>query len=211
MDLAFVRSRSRRDTRRLLSAGFTLIELLVVCAIIIVVTGLILIDNNKFGGEVILENLAYDVALSVRQAQVYGIAVNRFGSNTFTAGYGIHFASASPSTYVLFADLKGNGMYDPSYSPSELVQTINLTQGYAITNLCATPASSNTETCGLSSLDILFKRPEPDAYISQNGISAITSPAALQQEARILLISPKGQIVPVEVDATGQISVQSQQ
>jgi hypothetical protein len=178
-----------------------------VCAILVIITSLIIIDNNKFGGQVLLENLAYDVALSVRQAQVYGIAVNRFGTNTFTAGYGMHFSIANPTTYILFADTEGTGIYDPNASPSELVQSTNIQQGYLLTNLCATPASGTQPVCGLASMDILFKRPEPDAYISINGASATLNPAALQQEADITLTSPKGDTNKVVVDATGQIYV----
>ena len=187
--------------------GFTLIELLVVCAIIIVVSGILLANNNKLGGQVTLENFAYDVALTLRQAQVYGIAVNRFGTNNFSAGYGIHFQLSNPTTYILFADTEGNGLYDPNASPSEIIQTENISQGFQISDLCSTPASASTENCGLSSLDVLFKRPEPDAYISANGTSAILQPSAIQQQGHIVLLAPKGDKISVKVQATGQISV----
>src|SRR3989344_3825107 len=82
------------------SRGFTLIELLVVTAILGIVSTLVLANNTRFGGAVLLENLAYEIGLSVRKAQVYGIAVRRFGETDFSAGYGIHFNSAMPTTYV---------------------------------------------------------------------------------------------------------------
>src|SRR5262249_48785596 len=118
-------SRSARVSQRGIAvsrakAGFTLIELLVVCAIIVVITSLVLIDNNKFGGDVKLENFAYDVALSIRQTQVYGIAVERFGNNNFSTGYGMRFSLASPTTYILFADEDSTGVYDGTASPSEV-------------------------------------------------------------------------------------------
>src|SRR3989344_3669939 len=47
------------------SPGFTLVELVVVTAIIVVVSSVVLVNNNRFGGVIQLENLAYDVALSV--------------------------------------------------------------------------------------------------------------------------------------------------
>ena len=48
--------------------GFTLIELIVVTGIIVVVSTLVLSSNARFGGAILLENLAYDVGLSVRKA-----------------------------------------------------------------------------------------------------------------------------------------------
>jgi len=203
-----------------------LIELLVVCAIIVVITALVLVNNSKFGGEVILENLAYDIALSVRQTQVYGIAVERFGStncsaftagsNCFGAGYGMNFRLANPGTYILFADEDGTGIYDPQKSPSEIVEADTLQQGYAITGLCAIPEVGGTTCTPVTEIDILFERPEPDAYISVGSganapASCLQQPAvACNYEAQITLTSPAGDTRTVVVDATGQISVQLQ-
>ncbi len=199
-----------RLSRRALSRAFTLVELLVVSAIIVLITGIVLVDHNRFGGNVLLQNLAYDVALSVRQAQVYGIAVQRFGASTFSAAYGVHFDSSNPQNYVLFGDATTvNGMFDASASPSELVQATTITNGFRITSLCAPSAIGSVETCGLSSIDIVFKRPEPDAYISVSGASGILNPINLQQQARVQFLSTKGSTMSVIVQATGQIAVQS--
>lgn len=208
--------------------GFTLIELLVVCAIIIVISALILVDNNKFGGDVTLENLAYDVALTLRQTQVYGIAVERFGngnciadsSNCFSAGYGMHFALSDPTHYYLFADLENTGVFDANYPTSqtypdgEIVETDALDQGYYITGLCVVPEIGGTTCTPVSEVDILYKRPEPEAYISASASNS--PPASCVQnplsdcyfESEITLEDPKGDTRTVLVDATGQISVQ---
>ena len=208
-------------------AGFTLIELLVVCAIIIVITSLVLVNNSKFGGDVTLENFAYDVALSVRQTQIYGIAVSRFGTgctgiggsnpNCFSAGYGMHFSLSSPTTYLLFADEDGTGIYNPNIAPSEIVDSNQIQQGFSISSLCAIPASNSATCTPASEIDILFVRPEPNAYISVGHggsapVSCIKQPlsGACYYEAQITLISPKGDTRTVVVDATGQISVQLQ-
>jgi prepilin-type N-terminal cleavage/methylation domain-containing protein len=203
-------------------AGFTLIELLVVCAIIIVVSTIVLIDNNKFGGDITLENFSYSVALSVRQAQVYGIAVERFGTNCttgatsacFSSGYGMHFSLATPTTYILFADEDGTGVYDAQRSPSEVVQSNSITQGFAITGLCVIANTSRNSTCQpVNQIDILYIRPEPEAYITAKGspYSCKLNPRTdCNYEAQITLTSPKGDTRSVVVDATGQISVQLQ-
>lgn len=205
--------RSHRASAR----GFTLIELLVVTGIIVVITGVVLANNSRFGGVVTLENLTYDVALTIRQAQVYGISVARFGTNTFTAGYGVDFNLSSPGTYAMFADaISANGLYDcpsPGTSDCELVQSVTLNQGYRISDLCVT-SSSGTETCYSTSsspshIDVLFKRPEPDAWISADGASCILVPpnGPCQASARIVITSPRGDVASVVVEDNGQISV----
>ena len=192
--------------------GFTLIELLVVTAIMVVVSTIIFADNNRFGGRVLLQNLAYDVALSVRQAQVYGISVQRFGASTFSAGYGMHFDISNPTAFVLFADaLTHNGLYDcPSPGTPEgceLVQATAIASGFRIHDLCVT-APSQAEHCGVGKLDLLFERPEPDAWISSEAVSCIIDHGTCAESARISLIAPRGDIMSVAVQANGQISVQ---
>lgn len=195
---------SNRPAR--LRRAFTLIELLVVTGIIVVISTVILADNNRFGGVVQLEDLAYGVALSVRQAQVYGISVERFGTNTFTAGYGVHFDLSSPNTYALFADIANKGTFDAANDANELVQTTTISKGYSIYGLCA-PASGSGD-CSITKLDIVFKRPEPDAWISANGTSCITDNGSCEESASILLKSPRGDKMSVVIYANGQISVQ---
>lgn len=182
-----------------IARGFTLIELLVVTGVIVVVSSIVLANHSTFGGVVTLRNLAYDVALTMREAQTYGLSVRQFqGSGTFTAGYGMHVLAASPTTYVLFADaVSQNGRYDNG----ELVESVTIRRGFYIADLCIVPPASGTEVCGIQQLDIVFMRPEPDAHIQYNQ-------SQLAQTARIVLESPRGDRASVLVQATGQISVE---
>ena len=193
------------------SKGFTLIELLVVTGIIVVISTIVLANNNRFGGVILLQNLAYNVALSIREAQVYGISVQRFQASTFNAGYGVHFDLSSTDTYVLFGDaIQVNGLYDcpqPGTNNCESVQATSISTGYSIYDLCITPASG-VETCGIAKLDIIFKRPDPDAWISASGVSCILDNGACGESARALLKSPRGDKTSIVVYANGQISVQ---
>jgi len=180
--------------------GLTLIEMLVVTGIIALISGLVLANNNRFGGQVLLQNLAYDIALSIREAQIYGISVQQF-QGTYGYSYGMYFqpsTSGGRTIYVLFADTDDNGLYDGT---AELVQSTAIASGYAVADLCATPVSS-IERCGLSSLAITFRRPEPDAYIRTQ------DHAGLHESARIILRSPRGETKQVVVGVNGQISVQ---
>jgi len=186
------------------SAAFTLIELLVVTAIIVVVTGTILASSSRLGGQFILDNFAYDLALTLREAQQYGISVKNFSGN-FNVAYGVHFDSNNAITYELFADVDSNGKYDPG---SELVQSYTITRGFKIASICATPNGVGVENCSITSLDILFKRPEPDALISASGVSCTLAPTNCQASARILMIAPRGNTRSVVMPANGQMSVQ---
>lgn len=198
-----------------LKRGFTLVEMIVVVGIITLISGLVLVNNNSFSGNVILQNLAYDIALSVRQAQVYGISVQRF-NGIFGSAYGMHFQvdSSNASTYALFADALDpvNGLYDcpsPGTASCELVQSTTVGQGYRISSVCVTSAGG-TQQCG-SRLDVTFKRPEPDACIAINGESPLNAAGACTggaASARIVVTSPQGKTKSVVVDVNGQISVE---
>ncbi len=179
--------------------GFSLAELMVVTAVIVLVSAVVLVNNNRFGGVVLLENLAYDIALSIRQAQAYGISVRRDqGTGGFNIGYGVYFNMTSPKTYYLFADVDGDGVWDSGedVSPSPY----NIERGFKIADLCVT--SSESETCGLNRIDIIFKRPEPGAFIRASGETV------LQDSARIVLKSPRDDEASVIVELSGQIATQ---
>ncbi len=189
--------------------GFTLIELVVVTAIIIVVSSVVLVNNNRFGGVVQLENLAYDVALSVRQAQVFGVSVQRYGSGDFTSGYGMHFDINDPVHYEFFADVDKDGFFDSDENVAPSPYTIR--SGFKVSGLCA-PQGQDAATCvgatPAAQIDIAFKRPEADAWISAGGVGCAYGAGTCAESARIILLSPRGDVMSVVVGANGQISVQ---
>jgi prepilin-type N-terminal cleavage/methylation domain-containing protein len=183
--------------------GFTLLELMIVSSIFAVITSVILIRFSLFNSRILITNLAYDIALSVRQAQTYGINVRGFGSGEsiiFNTGYGIHFDAATPTSYILFADLND----DKDYTINELVESISLRGGNYLSDFCGTTSLAN-ENCSstdeITELDIVFKRPDPDAYINSH------SPVVVYQYATIKVSSPQGLEKEIKVYSTGQISV----
>lgn len=168
-----------------------------------------LANHARYGSSVVLQNLAYDIALSVRQAQVYGIAVARLGtgSYTFSAGYGMHFDKGA-TQYILFGDnITANGIYNSG----EAISITNIASGYSVYDLCGTPLTSSTSTCGYSKLDILYLRPEPGAWISLNSTgpdSCLLVHQNCWKNAIIKVQSPLGSQMSVTVWGNGQISVQ---
>jgi len=182
--------------------GFSLVELLVSVAIVTVITTVVLVKHSQFSGNILIENLAYDVALSIRQAQVFGLSVREFGvgSGTFDIGYGVHFDSGVNDSYILFADRNRNSVYDGS---QEIVEVFTLRRGNTIAQLCGV-LPNRTEKCspgGIAYLDIVFERPDPDAIIKSD-VAADT-----YTTARITVRSPRGVERNVVVIFTGQISV----
>jgi prepilin-type N-terminal cleavage/methylation domain-containing protein len=179
--------------------GFTLIELVVTLAIITLISGLVLSNHAKFGSVVTLENLAYDSAFAVRKAQVYGISVYGSGTGSFAPGYGVYLNRSTPDRFWIFADTNGNGVYESGTEPQ--LETESYRSGYTITALCVTP-TSGSEDCSPTRLDIVFRRPEPGAFIYANGTTVVQ-----YSQSRFSIRSPQGDTKNVVVDVSGQITV----
>ena len=182
--------------------GFTLIELIVVVGILVVISGIILANYSQFGGTILLRNLAYDIALSVREAQVYGISARSFRGAEFAVGHGVYINLLDSDTeFFLYTDVDANNFF--TSAGTEWVETFSIGRGYVIDSLCL-PTGPTTETCTATELDMLFRRPEPDAIIRMSTGGGFTT----YERARIVVRSPQDQRLSVLVEASGQISVQ---
>lgn len=200
-------SGSRRHVRAVRPRGFTLIELLAVTTIIVIITLVLLLRQSKLDSSTILRSLAYSVALSVRQAQVYGTSVLGSASGAgvnYAPAYGLYFSSATPSSYVLFADFNNNGVYD---SGTETVKVFSLNAGYIVSEACAkltngqrcTGADDSTGSHTTNSVTILFKRPNPDAIFAtdvggESYVSGYVQVRSVDGTTRSVLITSAGQI-----------------
>jgi prepilin-type N-terminal cleavage/methylation domain-containing protein len=193
----------KKPIRSFFQKGFSLVELLVTISIFAILTVIILTQNAQFNGTILLNNLAFDVALSVRQAQVYGLSVRQSTSSTpFDVGYGVNFDITNPTSYILFADGNNNSRYDTS--PSEALNVFTVNHADKISSLCGTD-SAGAQTCSsggvLTRLTIVFKRPNLDAQISSNVAGGV------YQTATITVSSPNNNTRTVSIASTGQISV----
>ncbi len=191
--------------------GFTLVELLVVLAIIVTITTIALTSQSAFNKTLIVANTAYDIGLTLRSAETYGLGSRAVGA-IVNAGYGLHFQSGSPGSFILFADTypaascgspdckSGDNIY--SSGSDSRVQTYALGNGIVISDFCAYPSFGNPSCMvahggGLPWLDIVFARPNPDASIIANGFSYAT--------ACVTVSSPQGGSRGVSVTTSGQI------
>lgn len=183
---------------------------MVVLAIIGVVSSIVISNQGSFNKSIILANAAYDVALSLRSVESYGIG-GRVAGTARNAGYGIHFTTGN--SFILFADTSpgtlsscttpdckpGDHVY--TSSADQFVQTYSLGNGVAINGLCA--YSANNSSCtSASSLDISFTRPNSEAFVTVNGATTLYT-----GKACLTLASPQGGSRSVTVTSSGQITV----
>ncbi len=200
--------------------GFTLIELVVCVAIFAMMTSLLVAKYGTFNQSVLLTDLAYDTAITIRTAQTYGLSVqsSNVGTTPFNYAYGVDFSTAAPANILtLFADTYGpatlpwsgspDGAYESGAGKDSLVSAYTITRGAIISAMCVSDGSDcNTGTLKASPnvVDITFKRPNPDAVICINGIGT-PCPYAY---AQITIKGTDGSTRQVIIRNTGQVSVQ---
>lgn len=182
--------------------GFSLIELLVAVGILAIISTVVLANHTRFNGSVLLGSLAYDIALSVREAQVFGVSVRQYNDD-FQLGYGVRFADST--SYSLFVDVNRDKAYDAG---DTIIRSYALQRGFTLQEFCGITAEgfahcSTDSASPITHLAIVFLRPEPDATMTSNEVGASYS------RATITIGSPGGDTRTVEVASTGQISVQN--
>ncbi len=200
--------------------GFTLIEMMISVGIFVVISGVVLANYNGFNSKVLLSNLAYDLALTIRQAQTYGISV-RGSSNNYTYAYGVYMkesaADGSTSEFVFFSDNEITNDYDDpgaGVCSGDCIKLYGLTRGNKIDEFCVN--DNGTDRCSsgstltdtsLSTLTIMFKRPNPDTIFRVMRGDGTFLTASDIRSATITIVSPKGDTKTITVRPTGQISV----
>jgi prepilin-type N-terminal cleavage/methylation domain-containing protein len=183
--------------------GFTLIELVICITIFAIMTALLVAKYGTFNQSVLLTDLAYDTAITIRTAQTYGLGVQQQGSS-FQSAYGVDFSTASPANKLtLFADVDGNGVYNSGDIP-ESFYTITrgaVISGFCFVDGCPTSSIYSNDT----QLDITFKRPNPNAVICSTNGGTVTCGRSY---AAIFIKGTDGSTRQVIVRSTGQVSIQ---
>ena len=189
--------------------------MLVVLAIIITITGVTLTSQSSFNKTFTVANTAYDVALTLRSAQNFGISSRSVGGSTSNIGYGIHIQRVpSINSFTLFADtypapdalnchrLPSGGSTAPNAQLGDCIYDINndtkikdynIGNGIFISDFCALMPGgwtcAKTSDMSLQTLDIVFSRPNSEPFIHVNGNPDITENGA---KACITLSSSQG-------------------
>lgn len=195
---------------------------MVVITISTLLSAVAVVSSSRFNSTVLLTNLAYEIAFSIREAQSFGLNVREFAAGTeaatFNAGYGAHFfgrhENGNPNwnDYIIFADFiaagdkTGNFFYDGNEDGGgEFVAKYTTKKGNFIDKFCGVKANGE-EVCGgatddtLDFLNIVFLRPNPDAIFASNLDLAFRA-------AKIYVRSPQNTVRVVRVENTGQITV----
>jgi prepilin-type N-terminal cleavage/methylation domain-containing protein len=191
--------------------GFTLIELLVSVGIFAMMTALLVSKYGNFNQSVLLTNLAYDVALTLRTAQTYGVSIRGQGTGdaSFLYGYGVHISDQAGENQRLtfFATPTiVDDVYDGKNVDGDLeISRYAIKRGARVSDVCA-GTEANCQNVAIN-LDITFKRPDPNAVICIG--AAPPSMECNKEFAKITLEGTDGSLRHVTIRKNGQISVEN--
>lgn len=217
----FINKRIKENTKR----GFTIVELAVVAGIFGVITAIVVFKYGDFTSNLLVSNMAYEIALTTRQAQVFGVGVRGVeidGERQFEYPYGVYFnlndgSSAEENqsrNFILFADINDNLRCDGvegGTSPCTCTTGDECVDQYSMQrNIRLTEIKVGTNDCYadfVTEAAVSFKRPNPEARIlnqsnGNDGFSFIQ----LKVEAPGSGVNPSY----VLISSTGQISVSSE-
>ena len=213
--------------------GFTLIELIVSVSIFVFMTAFLVAKYGTFNQSVLVTNAAYDVALTIRSAQSYGLNVQEvensafvcpaingnpaYTPSSFDQSYGAFFDTDENknTTFTLFSiplcllPLNQVPNVDPSTPGDENVTILSRTtlkKGIKIEKICTTDGGASAPDC-VGSGYILFKRPNPGAIIKTFSSAGVLTTTSSHDYISITIVSPDGTSKDISVRSTGQISI----
>jgi len=203
-------------------SGFSLVEFIVVIVIFSIMSSVSLFNYNQYRNTIKETNIAQDLGLSLRQAQVYGISAsdqvigaasldqNGAADNLFsrqipdiTNDRSIRGVVIFPQTetITLYEDVNDNFVYNENTDRIIDTRTIQDPQVDLVgVDLCdSAPNCGQIET---DRVDISFRRPYPDAYINKDG-----NPSQQFGYASIIIDAGGSSQSYIEVNSIGNITV----
>lgn len=198
----------------------TLIEIIVVLSIFMIVSTMVMFNYGKFESSISLQNLADDIALTVREAQSYAIGARGLGgSNSFFGGYGIHFAIADPSissirasrkSFVFFADVDDEKKYNFDSNDTTCGSPDKDNECYKVINISSADYIKSISVDGEpeNRVDIFFKRPYPEpSFCVGDDIDDCTKDSPASSVSILIENLRSGKTKAITITNTGQISV----
>lgn len=184
--------------------GITIIELIIVVALMMILTTTVVLRKRDFDNTTLLKNTAYEFALSVREAQAYGVSVYREVGD-ISGRYGVHISLSSPESSILYSDNNENNIYDSGEN-----RKINIfKKPFSLKNICVTLMSGGEDCANsdptIKGLEILFIRPNPDAHLYVVRTGGVLEGVS---KARVSIGTPEDKTVDVNISSLGQVSVQ---
>ena len=188
--------------------GFTLVEFIVIMAIFAVMVGVVLFNFTGFRSKITLDNLAQDIALSIRNVQTSaGASISSDGNPTLEIQRGIYFPYSSElgtyeSRFIIFQDNDGNGLYDAG----EEIDSIALQTLDRITDITyGSDRESILSSLGSQSLGITFRRFTTTALFAASFDNSVTNAGVV----RIKVSSPDKSLSRfITISKIGQVSVE---
>ena len=182
--------------------GFTLIEFIVIISIFAIMAAVALFNFNGFRSNVSLNNLAHDIGLTIRQAQVFGWSNKSDGSgngialsgstaedgNPLRYAEGVYFdVAANPKEFILYRKFDATASQNYVDGTDIKIDTIKVSgpnkigkvmgglskQDLELDSQHTIPQSATTIEDVLS---IAFTRPKPEAAFFGSGGLAISHP-----------------------------------
>lgn len=209
------------------SKGFTLIELMVTLTIFVFMTALVVSKYGTFNQSTLLTSLAYDVALTIRTAQTYGVSVKTANETTsnpcgtdptaqFQCAYGVHFAAPTSGgannifTMYAYPITIGTDVSTYFYPPdgSHDINQYTIKRGGIIASISVAAIGSNsyTDLTSGQSLDFIFKRPDSSAHVCLNNSGTIN---CTYGSARILIKGTSSALTRgILVYKNGQVTIE---
>ncbi len=218
------------------NGGVTMIELLVVIFIFMVISGITIFDYGKFKSSQSVQNVADDIALSVRKAQGYAIGVHSATTGSFDVGYGAHFTlkttavgnqySGTNKSFVLFADMGdastttqdkmynyNNATCGTSSIGNECIESLTISGTDKIKGMRYYVSGAWVDVTSTvdGTLDIVFKRPNPEPIFCYKTTVSKTSCDAKAGISAVEIIISSGTVPEtnktITISNSGQISV----
>lgn len=203
--------------------------MVVVLGIITAITAILLLGRSTFNRSIILTDVAYTVAFTIREAQVLGLS-SRSVQGIGNAGYGLNVNRTQLNQYTLFADRltaapgSNNATLCPGHTArsgpdmkpgncildaTEDVRRATFNNGFRIARFCgmdgATRVCSGTGSTDLLHMNITYLRPSTLSTIvgrTNGGTFASLS------DATIYITSPDSAAERcVYISKVGQVSV----